>query len=171
MRLVAILIATLVLAAPASAAAPRFGLFDLHDLAKASRNEFGDVKPTHRVPAAPFAVECGAGCRLGSGWLGFEQLIGPAAADVRSASAGPGRIGWSVRLDLTTRGQARWRAYAAVAAAREKKAGVPDVVAVVFAGRILAAPLADTIRLVHGRLDLSGFTPANAKRAVKALAG
>lgn len=171
MRSVAFLFAVLALAAPASAAAPRFGLFDLHDLAKASRNEFGDVKPTRRVPAAPFAVECGAGCRLGSGWLGFEQPVGPSAGDIRSASAGPGSIGWSVRLDLTARGRSRWRAYAAVAQARAKRAGVPDVLAVVFRGRILAAPLASTIRLVHGRLDVPGFTPAGARSAVKALAG
>ena len=171
MRPLAFLFAALALAAPASAAAPRFGLFDLHDLAKASRNEFGDVKPTARIPAAPFAVECGAGCRFGPGWLGFTQLVGPTAADIRAASAGPGRIGWSVRLDLTARGRSRWRAYAAVAAARAKKAGVPDVVAVVVRGRILAAPLADTIRLVRGRLDVPGFSPANARTAAKALAG
>jgi len=171
MRSVAILVAALVVAAPASAGAPRFGLFDLHDLAKASRNEFGDVKPTRRIPPAAFAVECGAGCRLGSGWLGFTQPVGPALADIRSAAAGPGRIGWSVRLRLSARGQARWRAYAKVAAARARKAGVPDVVTVVVGGRILAAPLADTLRLSNGRLDVPGFTPGNARRAVKALAG
>ena len=169
MRTAAFLFAALALAAPASAAAPRFGLFDLHDLAKVSRNEFGDVKPTRRVPAAPFAVECGGGCRLGPGWLGFTQLVGPTAADIRSVSAGPGRIGWSVRLVLTPRGQSRWRAYARVATARAKRKGVPDVVAVVIGGRILAAPLADTIRLAHGRLEVPGFIPANAKTAVKAL--
>ncbi|HEY2373936.1 MAG TPA: hypothetical protein VGH82_15545 [Gaiellaceae bacterium] len=170
MRFVAILVAAVTLAAPASATAPRFGLFDLHDLSKASRNEFGDVKPTQRIPPAPFAVECAAGCRLGSGWLGFTRLVGPTAADIRSASAGPGRIGWSVRLDLTARGRARWRAFAKVAAARARKAGVPDVLALVVGGRILAAPLADTLRLMRGRLDVPGFTPANARIAVKALA-
>jgi hypothetical protein len=171
MRSFAILIVALVLAAPALAAAPRFGLFDLHDLAKASRNEFGDVKPTRRVPPAAFAVECGAGCRLGVGWLGFTRLAGPTAGDIRAASAGPGRIGWSVRLTLTARGQARWRAYARAAAAHARKAGVPDVLAVVVGGRILAAPLADTLRLEHGRLDVPGFSPANARSAVRALAG
>ena len=170
MRFAAILFSALALAAPASAATPRFGLFDLHDVSKASRNEFGDVKPTRRVPDAAFAVECGAGCRLGPGWLGFTRLVGPTAADIRSASAGPG-IGWSVRLGLTARGRARWRAFAKVAAARAKKAGVPDVLAVVVSGRILAAPLADSVRLAHGALDVPGFTPANAKTAVKALAG
>jgi len=171
MRSVAILVTALALAAPASAAAPRFGLFDLHDLSKASRNEFGDVKPTRRVPNAAFAVECGAGCRLGSGWLGFTKLVGPIAADIRSVSAGPGRIGWNVRLGLTARGQSRWRAYAQAAAARARSAGVPDVLAVVVGGRILAAPLANTLRLAKGRLDVPGFTPANARDAVKALAG
>ena len=170
MRFVAIALLALTLVAAASAGTPRFGLFDLHDLASASRNEFGDVKPTRRVPSAPFAVECSTGCRLGSGWLGFKQLVGPMGGDIRSASAGPGRIGWSVRLGLTERGQARWRPYARVAAARAKKAGVPDVVAVVVGGRILAAPLADTLHLVHGRLDVPGFTPANARAAVNALA-
>jgi hypothetical protein len=48
---------------------------------------------------------------------------------------------------------------------------VPDVLAVVVSGRILAAPLADSLRLAHGALDVPGFTPANAKTAVKALAG
>jgi hypothetical protein len=171
MRFVAILVAALALASSASAAAPRFGLFDLHDLSKASRNEFGDVQPTRRVPAAPFAVECGAGCRLGPGWLGFSELVGPTAADIRAASAGPGRIGWSLHLDLTARGQSRWRAYARAAAARARKVGVPDVLAVVVGGRVLAAPLANTFRLAHGRLDVPGFTPANARTAVRALAG
>jgi hypothetical protein len=171
MRFVAIALLALTLVAPASAAAPRFGVFDLHDLSKSSRNEFGDVKPTPRAPQAPFAVECGAGCRLGTGWLGFTRLVGPTAADLRSASAGPGRIGWSVRLGLTARGQARWRAFAKIAAARAQKAGVPDVVAVVVAGRILAAPLASTLHLVRGQLDVPGFTPANARAAVRALAG
>lgn len=171
MRLVATVLVTLTLAAPASAAAPRFGLFDMHDLSKASRNEFGDVQPTRRVPNAPFVVMCGTGCRLGSGWLGFTQLLGPTAADIRSVSAGPGPIGWSVRLELTARGQSRWRAYAKVAAARARKVGVPDVLAVVVRGRILAAPLADTLRLAHGRLDVPGFVPANARIAVRALAG
>ena len=171
MRSLAIFLAALALAAPASAAAPRFGLFDLHDLSRASRNEFGDVKPTRRVPNAAFAVECGTGCRLGSGWLGFDRLVGPTAGEIRAASAGPGRIGWSVRLDLTARGQARWLAYARVAATRARRAGVPDVLAVVVSGRILAAPLADTLRLAHGRLDVPGFSPANARDAVKALAG
>jgi hypothetical protein len=170
MRFIALAALTLALAAPASAAAPRFGLFDLHDLSKASRNEFGDVQPTRRIPTATFAVECGAGCRLGSGWLGFNRLAGPTAGDIRSTSAGPGRIGWSVRLGLTARGQARWRALARVAAAHAKKAGVPDVLAVVVGGRILAAPFADTLRLTHGHLDVPGFTPASARTAVKALA-
>jgi hypothetical protein len=171
MRIVAIAILALALVAPASAAAPRFGLFDLHDLAKGSRNEFGDVKPTRRIPKAPFAVACGTGCRLGSGWLGFTQLVGPTAADIRSVSAGPGRIGWSLRLELTARGLSRWRAYARVAAARARKAGVPDVLTVVVRGRILAAPLADTLRLGHGRLDVPGFTPGKARAAVEGLAG
>jgi hypothetical protein len=171
MRFVAILVAALAIAAPASAGAPRFAFFDLRDLAKASRNEFGDVKPTHRIPSAAFAVECGGGCRLGAGWIGFTRLVGPAASDIRSASAGPGRIGWSVRLGLSAHGQALWRAYARVAAARARKAGVPDVLAVVVGGRILAAPLADTLRLVQGRLDVPGFTPADARSAVRALAG
>jgi hypothetical protein len=171
MRFVAIAVLTLTLAAPAAAGAPHFGLFDLHDLSKASRNEFGDVKPTRRIPDAAFAVECGAGCRLGSGWLGFTQLVGPTAADIRSVSAGSGRIGWSVRLELTARGQSRWLTYAKVAAARARRAGVPDVLAVVVRGRIFAAPLADTLRLTLGRLDVPGFSPANARAAVKALAG
>jgi hypothetical protein len=170
-RFVAVVLAAFALVAPASAAAPRFGLFDLHDLSKASRNEFGDVKPTRRVPNAAFAVECGAGCRLGSGWLGFNRLVGPTAAHIRAASAGPGRIGWSIRLDLTARGQSRWRAYAKVAAARARKAGVPDVLVVVAGGRILAAPLADSLRLADGRLDVPGFSPANARSVVKTLAG
>src|SRR5436305_7649120 len=108
-------------AAPAAAAGPRFGLFDLHDLGKASKNEYGDVKVTHGRPAAAFVVRCATGCRFGAGWIGFEHSAGPRPGDVVSASAGPGRIGWSLKLRLTARGQSRWRSYARVADRRARE--------------------------------------------------
>src|ERR1700687_6235673 len=136
MRLIALLSLALVFAAPASAAAPRFGLFDLNALARASHNIYGDVKVSQRMTALRgTVVHCGTGCRFGSGWLAFAQgpglaagdgqaaspagragagwpafAKGPslAAGDVKSARAHSGRIGWSVDLGLTARGRSRW---------------------------------------------------------------
>ena len=173
MRVLAIAAAVLCCAAPAAAPAaasvPRFGIFDLHDLAQASKNEYGDVKATPRQPKATFVVSCRTGCRLGRGWLAFNRDVGPAAGEIRSASAAPGRMGWSLRLRLTPDGQSHWLAYARVAAVRAKQTGVPDVLAVAVGGKVLAAPLANSVRLAKGRLDVPGFTRAEARAAATSL--
>jgi hypothetical protein len=169
MRILAVAAVALALAAPAAAATPRFALLDLHDLVRASKNEFGDVKPSARRPHAPLVARCAQGCRLGRGWLGFHAQIGPAASDILSAAAGRGRIGWSVRLTLSRRGQARWRSFARAAARRAKREGVPDVIAVAVAGRIVGIPFANQVSFRGRRLDLPGFSRADARAAAKSL--
>ena len=167
MRSLAIVLAAFAVAAPASAATPRFALLDLHDLARASHNAFGDVHATRLRPHAPLVVRCGGGCRLGSGWLGFAGRVGPAADEVVSASAAPGHIGWSLRLVLSERGRVAWTRFARGAARRERRAGVPDVLAVAVDGRVLAVPFANQVAFGGRRLDLPGFTRADARLAAK----
>jgi hypothetical protein len=171
MRIAALLLSALVLAAPAAAAEPRFGLFDLHDLARASHNDFGDVKVS-RSPAALHGtvVRCAAGCRLGPGWLAFAKGPSLSAGDITSAKAQFGRrLGWSVALTLTTRGETRWSAFAKVADERRRANGVPDVLAVVVDGSILALPFANELRYGQGTLELTGFARAGARQAAKTL--
>jgi len=167
MRALAAVLIALVVAAPASAAAPRFALLDLHDLARASKNEYGDVHPTKARPRAALVVRCAAGCRFGAGWLGFAKGVGPAARDVRHVSAGPSRVGWSLRLTLTSRGRARWQAFARLAARRAKHTGVPDVLAVAVGGRVVGAQYASDVRLSGRVLELPGFSRSNARLAAK----
>lgn len=171
MRTLAICLGALAFAAPA-AASPGFALFDLHDLAKASKNEYGDVKVTRGQPAAPFVVRCAGDCRFGAGWLGFVGTVGPRGGEVVSASSRAGPIGWSLRLRLTRRGRSAWLAYRHLADRRARRDGVADVLAVAVAGRILAVPLANQVRLAKsGVLDVPGFTRAGARAAAKTLAG
>jgi hypothetical protein len=170
MRLLAIVFCALVVAAPAAAAGPRFALFDLHDLARASHNVYGDVKVSKRPTALRgTVVRCGAGCRFGAGWLAFAKEPSLTAGDIVSAKAHAGRIGWSVDLGLTARGQARWTAFSKIAAQSGKSSGVPDVLAVVVDGSILALPYANDVRHKHGTLELVGFTRAGALRTAKTL--
>jgi hypothetical protein len=170
MRRIAILALALVFAAPAAAVVPRFGLFDLNDLARASHNVYGDVKVSQRATALRgTVVHCGAGCRFGSGWLAFAQGPSLTAGDVVFAKAHSGRIGWSVDLGLTTRGQARWTAFSKGATQRAKSKGYPDVLAVVVNGEILSVPYANDVRYKNGTLELVGFSRAAARRAAKAL--
>jgi hypothetical protein len=171
MRLVALLLLALVFAAPAAAATPRFGLFDLHDLARASHNVYGDVKVSkHPTALKGTVVRCGTGCRFGAGWLSFAKGPSLTAGDVVSATAHSGRIGWSVDVGLNTRGQARWTAFAKIAAQRRKSSGVPDVFVVVVNGSILALPYANDVHHKQGTLDLIGFTRAGARLMAKTLA-
>jgi hypothetical protein len=170
MRLIALLSLALVFAAPAAAAGPRFGLFDLNDLARASHNAYGDVKVSQRVTALRgTVVHCGTGCRFGSGWLAFAKGPSLTASDVVSAKAHSGRIGWSVDLGLSARGQARWTAFGKIAAQRAKSSGFPDVLAVVVNGEILAVPYANDVRYKNGTLELVGFSRAEALRTAKTL--
>jgi hypothetical protein len=166
-RCLAILLASLAVGAPASAGTPRFALLDLHDLARPSRNAFGDVHASRTRPPAPLVVRCGSGCRLGAGWLGFTGRVGPAAGEVVSASAAPGPIGWSLRLTLSERGRAAWARFARGAARRERREGVPDVLAVAVGGRVLAVPFTSQVAFGGRQLDLPGFTRAGARLAAK----
>jgi hypothetical protein len=170
MRLMALLLVGVVFAAPAAASPPRFGLFDLHDLARPSHNAFGDVKLSKR-PALlrGIVVHCGPGCRFGAGWLAFEKGPSLSAGDVTSAKAHVGRVGWSVHLGLTRRGHARWTAFAQAADRHAKSNGVPDVLVVVVDGAILALPYASDVRHDRGTLVLDGFSRAGALRAAKTL--
>src|SRR5437660_1125207 len=170
MRLVALLSVLLVFAAPATAAGPSFGLFDLHDLARASHNVYGDVKVSQRVTALRgTVVHCGTGCRFGRGWLAFAKGPSLTAGDVVSAKAHSGRIGWSVDLGLTARGKSRWTAISKVAMQREKSSGFPDVLVVVVNGEIVSVPYANNVRYKNGTLELTGFSRAAALRAAKTL--
>jgi hypothetical protein len=170
MRLIALLSLALVFAAPAAAAGPRFGLFDLNDLARASHNTYGDVKVSQRATALRgTVVRCGTGCRFGNGWLAFAKGPSLVAGDVVSAKAHSGRIGWSVDLGLTARGQARWTAFNKLAAQHKKSSGFPDVLVVVVNGEILASPYANDIRYKNGTLELVGFSRAEARRTAKTL--
>jgi hypothetical protein len=170
MRLASLLLLALVFAAPAAAAGPRFGLFDLNDLARASHNEYGDIKVSQRATALRgTVVRCGTGCRFGNGWLAFAKAPSLNAGDVVSAKAHSGRIGWSVDLRLTPRGLTRWTAFSKVAAQRAASSGVPDILAVVVNGEILALPYANDVRHKNGALELVGFGRAAALRAAKAL--
>jgi hypothetical protein len=170
MRLFALLSLALVFAAPAAAAGPRFGLFDLNDLARASQNSYGDIKVAQRATALRgTVVRCGASCRFGTGWLAFAKAPGLNAGDVVSAKAHSGRIGWSVDLRLTARGLARWTAFSKIAAQGAKSSGFPDVLAVVVNGEILAVPYANDVRYKNGTLELVGFSRAAALRAAKTL--
>jgi hypothetical protein len=171
MRYAALLLAGLVLAAPAAAATPRFGVFNLDsDLARASRNEFGDVKVAeHKAALRGIVVRCAAGCRLGSGWLAFARPANLQAGDVSAARAHSGRIGWSVEVTLTARGRTRWTSFSRQAARHLRTNGVPDVLAVVVDGSILAAPFANDVRARHGTLELVGFRRADALRAATLL--
>jgi hypothetical protein len=147
MRLVVLLLVTLVFAAPAAAAAPRFALFDLHDLGRASHNAYGDVKVSKRHSP--------------------KRRVSPAATSsprrrTPAASAG-------VDLGLNARGRSRWTAFAKLAAQRAKSSGVPDVFVVVVEGSILALPYANDVRHKNGTVELVGFTRAGALHMAKTL--
>jgi hypothetical protein len=171
MRLLALGLLALVLAAPASAASPRLGLFDLDSgLAKASRNVYGDVHLSssrsalaHRAPGATIA-RCAAGCRLGHGWLAFaKQPLLTSRAFAGPVRVAPGSKGWSVSVALTPAGRARWRRLAELAGQYKARVGLPPVYAVVLNGTIYAVPLATDIRLRRGTLVLGAFTKAAAR--------
>lgn len=177
MRFLLPLLAALVLAAPASAASLRFGIFNLSsDLAAASHNEFGDVKASSGADAlarkarGATLVRCAAECRFGKGWLAFSKGPGLTNADLVSAKAHAVRRDlWQLTVQLTKRGQSRWIAFSRVAAERAKRRGIPDVLVVVVDGQILAQPYANAFRRTRGTLELFGFTPAGARLAAKLL--
>jgi hypothetical protein len=178
MRMLALALAALVLAAPASAAGPRFGVFDLDaDLAKASHNVYGDVHVAasrtalaRKAPAASL-VRCGAGCRLGRGWLAFAKAPSLRGSDVGpvSGKAHLGRRGWSVDVRLSKRGAAAWKRLAAAARRHTARTGLQSVYAIVVDGAIVATPFANDLRVSRGTLALTGFTRSGARLAARRL--
>jgi hypothetical protein len=175
--LAAAVLGSLVLTAGASAATPRFALFDLRsDLAAASHNEFGDLKVwkdkaglVSRAGGSTL-VWCGTGCSLGAGWLAFARPAALVPADVASAATQHSKkLGWAVALTLTPRGHAHWRAFSRRAAASAARNGLPDALVLVLNGTIVAQPVAN--RLVAGTrtLVIPGLSRANALRTAQQL--
>jgi hypothetical protein len=180
MRFGAILaVAAIAVAIPlsASAATPRFGLFDLDaGLAHASRNVYGDVKVSaSRASLARRArgatiVRCSGECRLGHGWLAFAKAPLLTARDLAGAvRAHAGAVGWNVSVRLTPRGAARVRRLLRSASSQKARTGLPPVYAVVLDGTISATPLATDLRAHGSTLELAGFTRGDARRAVRLL--
>jgi hypothetical protein len=178
MRLAALLVpvlAALVLAGGA-AASPRFAVFDVRaDLARASHNEFGDVKVWQRQAAlakrakGATLVRCGNVCTFGTGWLAFAKAPALASGDLAGASARPVKnAGWRVELRLTARGEARWRRFAALAAGSQARNGVPDVLVVVARGTVAAQVYANAVGRTGTTLVLTGLTKASAAALVRA---
>ena len=176
MRLLAISLLALGLAAPASAAAPRFGVYDLAtDVAGASTNEYGDVsvagdkESLGRRARGATVVRCGQDCRLGRGWIAFAKPSVLRAGDVRAATAHASGYGWAVTVRLSAHGQGAWDRFDRAARGRQKRNGVPDVLAVVLDGTVDALPYAVDTRRSGNTLELSGFTRAGAHAAAKLL--
>ena len=167
------LVVALALAGPAAASTPRFGVWDLQvDLAKASRNEFGDVsvRPRAAVAGSGTLVQCSTLCRFGSGWLAFRGKPRLAAGGVRSARAAYSkRLGWTVRATLTRPGLSRWSRFAQLAAERSHRRGVPDVLVVAAGGVVAAAPYSDAVHASGGELVLTGFNRASASAVSRLL--
>jgi hypothetical protein len=178
--LFAAVLGTLVLAGGSSAAAPAatpgFALFDVHtDLAHASHNTFGDVKIWKRKAAlasrahGATLVHCGGSCTFGEGWLAFTAGPSLSTRDVVAAKAYRTKVGWSVVVTLTPHGQSSWKTFSRRASLSGATRGVPDALAVVLNGDIVAQPLTDQVR--HGKtsIELPGLSRANALRAAKLL--
>ena len=170
----AALLGALVLAGGASASTPRFALFDVHtDLAQASHNVFGDVKIWKRQAALASRADgatlarCGSACTFGAGWLAFSATPAITAADVTGAKAYRTKVGWSVVVTLTPRGVSHWKAFSLRAAKSGATRGVPDALALVLEGDVVAQPLADQLR--HGKtsVQIPGLSRANALRTAK----
>lgn len=171
MRLLLALLVCLALAAPAAAATPRFGLFDLHrDLAGASRNTYGDVqvKPEQKLPASAALVRCGDGCTYGKGFLAFRRGPALGAGDVLGAKAYRIRaLAWGVALELTPAGAARWRAYTRQATQQAARRGLPNALVLAVDGRVAGQPFANQVVLKKTTLRIAGLTRWNAVRTAK----
>jgi len=167
------MLAALVVAGPAAAATPVFGVFDLQtDLAAASHNAYGDVavKPRAAVTGHGMLAHCGSWCQFGHGWLAFSVRPALSGADVTGASVHfSKRTGWTVALALRPAAQTRWAAFARRVAAAGRHRGVPDVLVVVAGSEIAATPLYSGVSTAHGRITLSGFTRASAQALASAL--
>lgn len=166
----------LALASGASAAVPRFALFDVHtDLAGASHNEYGDVKIWKSESAlaarahGSTLVRCGSDCTYGTGWLAFAHGPALSAGDVASATARRAHLGWSVVLTLTARGHTRFTSFDTQATLAGKRRGIADALALVLDGAIVAQPLQSQLRLGKTTLQIPGLTRTKALRAAKLL--
>jgi hypothetical protein len=169
-------LAALALAGGASAATPRFALFNVHsDLAAASHNSFGDVKIWKRESAlasrtdGATLVRCGGDCTFGAGWLAFSKKPALSAGDVVSAKTHRTKSGWSVVLGLNAHGTAAVEAFKRMTALSAKTRGVPDALVLVLDGTIVAQPLADQIHPGKTTVEIPGFSRGNALRAAKLL--
>ena len=174
--LLAALLGALVLAGGASAGTPRFALFDVHtDLAHASHNTFGDVKIWKRRAAlasrarGATLVRCGEACTFGAGWLAFSGAPGLSARDVVAAKAHRTRVGWEIILTLTPHGWSSWKSFSRQASLSGATRGVPDALALVLDGDIVAQPLASQVRQGKTTVEIPGLSRANARRAAKLL--
>jgi hypothetical protein len=163
-------------AGAASAGAPRFALFNVHsDLAAASHNSYGDVKVWKRESALArranraTLVRCGSDCTFGAGWLAFSQKPALSAGDVVSAKTRRTKSGWSVILRLSPHGTAAVAAFRRITALSAKTRGVPDALALVLDGTIVAQPLADQIRHGKATVEIPGLSHGNALRVAKLL--
>jgi hypothetical protein len=172
----AALLAALALAGGASAGTPRFALFDVHrDLAAASHNVFGDVKVWKRSSAlagrarGATLVRCARDCTFGAGWLAFSRRPSLSASNVVSAKARRTRTGWSVVLGLDTGGTAALARFRRLAAISGKTRGVPDALALVLDGTIVAQPLANQIHQSKATVEIPGLSRANARLVAKLL--
>ena len=172
--LFASVLGALALAGSASAATPRFALFDVHtDLAQASHNAFGDVKIWKRQAAlasrthGATLVRCGGACTFGAGWLAFTGGPAISAGDVKSAKAYRTKVGWSVVVVLTPRGLPSWKAFTRRASLSGATRGVPDALVLVLEGAVVAQPLTSQLR--HGKtsVEIPGLSHANALRVAK----
>ena len=166
-RLALLLFLCAVVVPTASAATPRFALYDLQsDLAHASRNTYGDVqvKPRAALAGKGTLVQCGTSCRFGAGWLAFKDESRLRAADVSAAAVRYTKHkGWTVRLTLTRPALSRWTRLAQTLRAGAKLRGVPDVLVVVADGEVAAAPYATQVSASGGVLTLTGFSRASAR--------
>jgi len=153
--------------AAASAASPRFALYDLQsDLSHASRNVYGDVevKPRADLTGKGTVVRCAAWCRFGSGWLAFASAARLDPADVSAPVVRYNKHkGWTVRLTLGHAAAVKWTRLAANLEADTKINGVPSVLVVVAAGQVAAAPYSTQVSATGGVLTLTGFSRASAK--------
>jgi preprotein translocase subunit SecD len=171
------LLGALVFAGAASAGTPRFALFDVHtDLAQVSHNTFGDVKIWKRQAALTrragdaSVVRCGGDCTFGAGWLAFTGAPALSAGDIVSAKAHRTKVGWSVALTLTQHGASSWKRFARQASLSGAARGVPDALAVVLDGTIVAQPLASQVRQGGTAVQVPGLSRKNALRVATLLA-
>jgi hypothetical protein len=180
MRLSRLLPATvlgaLVLAGGASAGTPSFALFDVQtDLAGPSHNTFGDVKVWKRQAAltartaGSAVVRCGGDCTFSPGWLAFSRAPALSAGDVLAAKANGSKRAWRVVLTLSPHGWSSWTRFSRRASLSGGTRGVPDALALVLNGTIVAQPRADQLLRSKTTVAIPGLSRANALRVAKLL--